>query len=287
MPQMLSRLPPRVRDFIDLLGETYHEWRNDRVLRLGAGLAYYALFGIVPFLTILVAAAGLIFSNQDVQTFLKETLDGWVKGDVDALAAGLTEMIDGSLGGLGLIGAGTLLFAASVVFYALQDILNVIWHAPVRAGLENTLRRRVLAFGVVLLTAAVLIASFLVNAFIGLTQTVIPGDLAILDSLAPLITSASSWVLGICAIALLFRLLPYVEVPWRHAFIGGSAAALLAVTGSALFGIYFSTYGAASLSGVAGSIAVFLLWAYYQVQILLACAELTRVMGLRSQRDAG
>lgn len=287
MPQIFNRLPRLVREIIDLLGETYREWRNDRVLRLGAGLAYYALFGIVPFLTILTAVAGLIFSTQEVQTFFIEMLGGFLQGDVEALAASLAEKIEGSLTGLGLIGAGTLLFAASVVFVALQDVLNVIWHAPVRAGLENTVRRRVLAFAVVLLTAAVLIIAFLINAVTGLAQTLLPGELAIVDSLAPIITSAASWILGICAIALLFRLLPYVAVPWRNAFIGGGVTALLAVAGSAVLGLYFSTYATVSLSGVAGSLVLFLLWIYYQVQILLAGAELTRVIGLRTQRDPG
>lgn len=280
----MNRLRQLVRAIIGLLGETYCEWRNDRVVRLGAGLAYYALFGIVPLLTIFVAVAGLLFSTQEVQSFLVEALDGFVQGDVEALAAGLAEELDGSLTGLGLIGAATLLFAASLVFVALQDALNVIWHAPVRAGIENTIRNRVLAFSVVLLAAAVVIAGLLVDAVVGIAEAIVPGNVQFAESLAGLITAASSWVLGIGAIALVFRLLPYVKVRWQDALIGGGVTALMIVAGSALFSVYFSTYGTASISGVAGSLVLFLLWIYSQAQIFLAGAELTKVLGLRSKR---
>ncbi len=280
----MNRLRQLVRAIIGLLGETYCEWRNDRVVRLGAGLAYYALFGIVPLLAILVAVAGLLFSTQEVQSFLVEALDGFVQGDVEALAAGLAEELDGSLTGLGLIGAATLLFAASLVFAALQDALNVIWHAPVRAGIENTIRNRVLAFSVVLLAAAVVIAGLLVDAVVGIAEAIVPGNVQFVESLAGLITAASSWVLGIGAIALVFRLLPYVKVRWQDALIGGGVTALMIVAGSALFSVYFSTYGTASISGVAGSLVLFLLWIYSQAQIFLAGAELTKVLGLRSKR---
>lgn len=57
------RVPHFIRNLIAILTDTYHEWRNDRVLRLGAALAYCALFSIVPFIALGTAAAGLILSS--------------------------------------------------------------------------------------------------------------------------------------------------------------------------------------------------------------------------------
>ena len=108
-----------------------------------------------------------------------------------------------------------------------------------------------------------------------------------LDSISRLITSMTSMALGIGALALLFRLLPYRTVPWLHAVIGGAFAAVFMVIGSVLYGWYLSRYGTTSASGVAGSIGLFLVWVYYQAQILLAGAELTKVLGLRSGVSAG
>ncbi len=269
-------------NLVDLLTQTYEEWRDDRVVRLGAALAYYTLFAVVPFIAISVAVAGLIFSTAEVQSFLMERLEGFVQGDVEALAAGLTETLEGSVRGVGIVGMVTLLFAASVLVGALQDVLNVIWHRPVRAGFTNTIRERALAFAVVLLTVAVFIAGLLVETLLGLAEALVPGNVAVLDSFAGLITSLSSWGLGALAVALVFRLLPYAEVPWRHAFIGGFVASVLMVVGSSLFGWYLSRYGTASASGVAGAVALFLVWVFYLAQILLASSELTKVLGMRS-----
>ena len=55
---MLLALVARSRDAIV---ETHLEWRTDRTLRLGAGLAYYALFTIVPFLALTAALAWQVF----------------------------------------------------------------------------------------------------------------------------------------------------------------------------------------------------------------------------------
>lgn len=269
-------------NLVDLLTATYYEWRDDRVLRLGASLAYYALFAIVPFIAISTALAGIIFSTEEVQRFVIERLEGFIQGDVEEMALRLAETLEGSTQAVGIIGTVSLLFAASVLVGALQDVLNVIWHRPVRAGITNTIRERALAFAIVLLVVAVFIGSLLVETLLGLAEAIVPGNVGVLDSLAGVITSLSSVGLGALAIATLLRLLPYAKVPWRHALVGGFLTAVLMVVGSSLFGWYLSRFGTSSASGVAGAIAGFLVWVYYLAQILLAGAELTKVMGVRA-----
>ena len=283
---MLTRTRRLVESGVALLTETYREWRDDRVVRLGAGLAYYALFAIVPFIAFSTAVAGLIFSTEEVQSYLREQLAGFVQGDVDELAASMTEAFEGSIRGVGLVGAVSLLFAASILVGALQDVLNVIWHRPVRAGVKNSIRERALAFAVVLFTVAVIIVGLLVEAIVGFAEALVPGNVEALDSLAGLITSVTSWVLGALAVAFMFRLLPYAEVRWYRALIGGIVAALLVVVGSSIFGWYLSRFGTSSASGLAGAIAFFLVWVFYISQIILAGAELTKVLGMRSDRPA-
>jgi membrane protein len=84
----------------------------------------------------------------------------------------------------------------------------------------------------------------------------------------------------------MFRLLPYAEVRWHRALIGGIVTALLIVVGSSIFGWYLSRFGTSSASGLAGAIAFFLVWVFYISQVMLAGAELTKVLGMRSDRSA-
>lgn len=60
-------------------------------------------------------------------------------------------------GSLAIVSVLMGIFAASLLFVALQDSLNMIWKIPVQRGLRYSIRRRITAFGVVLLTGAALL----------------------------------------------------------------------------------------------------------------------------------
>src|SRR5215216_5446293 len=48
---------------LQLVSETYQEWSHDRAARMGAALAYYALFSIAPLLVIMIAIAGAVYGE--------------------------------------------------------------------------------------------------------------------------------------------------------------------------------------------------------------------------------
>ena len=180
---------------------------------------------------------------------------------------------------LGLVGFGVVLVSASFLFLALQDALNVIWEAPVQVGLRVSVRRRLLAFAISLGVAFYFIAGFVIQAIVGLAQRLVPGEVTVVESLAEVITTAGSWALGIIAIAALFRLLPYVKVRWPDAIIGATITAGLVALGTSLIGAYVSRFAGSSITGAASSVVAFLVWVYYQAQILLGGAVLTKVIG--------
>ena len=72
---MATTIRQRARSVFRLLRDTYENWRADRAIRLGAALAYYAVFAAVPLLTSAVAIAGIVFSEAEIQAFLVESLE--------------------------------------------------------------------------------------------------------------------------------------------------------------------------------------------------------------------
>ena len=62
---------------------------------------------------------------------------------------------------------------------------------------------------------------------------------------------------------------------------GALATAVLFTIGQQLIGLYLGQSSMASSYGAAGSVMILLLWVYYSCQILLLCAELTRVYAQR------
>ncbi len=266
----------------EILGDAYRHWRGVRAIRLGAGLSYYALFAIVPLLVLAAALVGRLISVDETVAFVRGVIEGIPNIDADQLAADIVDRVNESRSGLGLIGAVGAVVAASFIFIALQDALNVIWEAPVRVGLRFSIRRRVLSGAVALATALLFLSSFLVQAIVGLAERVVPGDIQLFESLAGVITAAGSWALGVATVALLYRVLPYAEVSWRHALVGGAITAALVALGTTLIGWYISRFATSSVSGAAGSVVAFLLWIYYEAQIVLGGAVLTKILDDRS-----
>ncbi len=265
--------------------ETYGEWRRHRTIRLGAGLAYYGLFAFVPLLAVSLSLAGLFFATEDVQSYLATRLADLIGGDAEVVGAALADLLDGlgSMLGLGLIGAASLLLTASLLVVALQDAFNTIWEQPVRSGIRNTVIRRLVAFAVVVGFGGVLVVSFSVNAVTGLIERVVP-DAPVFDPVTELFGAATSWLILIGVITLLFRYLTDVRIPWRSVLTGATVTALLVAIGTAAIGAYLRRYAATSLLGATGSVFLILLWIYYEAQIVLVGAEFTRVLARASGR---
>src|SRR5829696_361328 len=72
---MFEGVPRPVGRVYSLGAATYQEWRIHRTIRLGAGIAYYGLFALVPIMALSLAVAGLVVSDADVQSYLAERLE--------------------------------------------------------------------------------------------------------------------------------------------------------------------------------------------------------------------
>ena len=52
-----------VKFILRLIYEAYVEWSHDRAARIGAALAYYALFSLAPLLVIMITIAGAVYGE--------------------------------------------------------------------------------------------------------------------------------------------------------------------------------------------------------------------------------
>jgi membrane protein len=269
--------------------ETHTSWRSHRTIRLGASLAYYGLFAIVPLLAISLALAGLVIDEADVEEVITSALSNLVDGDAAQFAAQITDTINSTanVGNLGLFGLGALFLTASLVFVALQDAFDTIWEVPVSRGTRASLRRRFLAFAVVLLAGAFLVASFAVVSISNLITTIIPGSSELIEVGADLLATASSGALLALVIGALFHFLTRDGLPWKVSAVGGVVTAIVLSLGNRLFVEYMRRFGAASLVGATGSILVGIVWIYTIAQIVLAGAELSRTLQRHHDQRVG
>lgn len=270
----------------DLLVDTYEEWRQDRTLRLGAGLAYYAMFTVVPFLALLAALAGQLFDAAAFERFLADRagqLGIAVSADAGTtIAAELDRFSSNTL--YGVIGLATLLFSSSLVFLALVDAVNAIWHVPVRSGVRRSVRRRLFSFLMVLVTISVIVAALVLHAVSGAAENLLPNDVLLLDTMATVLSSlVSAAALGV-VVMLLYRYVGPTRVGWRSAVLAAVITTVFLILGTAAIGWYLRRFGGASLGGAFGAVLLVLTWVYYEAQILLAGVQLTKVL---VRRDVG
>ena len=86
-----------------------------------------------------------------------------------------------------------------------------------------------------------------------------------------------SWLLVTVLFALLYRVLPDVEIPWRDVWVGALLTALLLSVGKWAIGFYMGRSAIALEYGAAGSMIVMLFWVYFASLLVLFGAVFTRV----------
>src|SRR5438094_418568 len=119
-----------------LFKSAFDEWSEDKVPRLGAALAYYAIFSLAPLLIIAIGVAGLVFGEQaargEIVKQLKQTVGETAASAIEELVKNSRETGSGSW--TAIIGFTILLFGATGLFVQLQDALNTIWKVAPKPG---------------------------------------------------------------------------------------------------------------------------------------------------------
>lgn len=265
---------------IDLFKQTFQEFSEDKVPRLGAALAYYTIFSVGPLLLIAVAMAGIFFGQEAAQGRLSDEL-GKVFGP--EMAKSIEQMIEAAAkpkSGMvaTIVGVVTLMLGAAGVFGQLKDALNTIWNvAPKKGGgIKSFIKERFLSMSMVLGIGFLLLITLVIDTFIaaagGILERVIGGE-----AVMHLIQLALSFGIATVLFAAIFRILPDLKIAWRDVWLGAVITSLLFVLGKWGLAVYLGKAAPGSAYGAAGSLVILLIWVYWSAQILLLGAEFTQV----------
>jgi membrane protein len=179
-----------------------------------------------------------------------------------------------------VIGIVALLLGASGVFGQLQDALNTIWGVAPKPGRNWTglVKDRLLSMAMVVGIGFLLLVSLVISAALSAINSYLA---EFLPPSAGFVSQLLDFLVSLAVITFLFaaiyKVLPDVQIKWRHVWLGALVTALLFVIGKFLIGFYIGRQSFNSTYGAAGSILVLLLWVYYSAQILLFGAEFTQV----------
>jgi membrane protein len=265
-----------------LLKETAEEYMEDGAAQIGAALAYYIVFSLTPLLVLLALIFGTLIGPEGRDELLdpvRETVGSEV-------AQTFQQFIEGGDQDAGdiiarVIWLAFLVWGASGAFAQLQNALNRIWEVQPAGGFSpwTFARNRLFSFLLVLFGASLLLGSFMANTILN----VLIGRGGIVDELAFIITPAQLLIsLGLLTLlfVVIFKILPDVVISWRDVAVGALFTAVLFVIGQYAVGLYISS-ATVSVSGIAGTLTVLLVWIYVSTQLLLIGAEFTEVWARR------
>jgi YihY family inner membrane protein len=235
---------------------------------LAAGLAYTALFALIPGILLILGISGLILGEGELHgTFVDTVVD--VVPPLQALLAPAVDELTTRAGSMTLVGAIGLAWGASRFYEAFEGSLaRVFGGASERSFLQKT------ALG--LLSVAVLGAAFgLMTALAGVRAFIEAGadSSSPLAGLAGVALDLAGPTATIAAIALVYRMVPPRRPSWRAITVPAVVVTVALVVLARLF-VFLAPrlIGAAAVLGTLATVFAALAWLALAFQAVLLAA---------------
>jgi membrane protein len=182
-----------------------------------------------------------------------------------------------------IVGIAVGLFGASGVFGELQLVLNTIWGVKPKPGrgVKGFIQDRFFSFTMVLGVAFLLLVSLVLSSVLSGVGHFLAGALPGGETLWQVVNALISFGIITLLFALIFKVVPDVEVRWKDVSVGAAVTALLFTIGKTLLGLYLGKSSVTSSYGAAGSLVALVVWVFYSAQILFLGAEFTQVYATR------
>ena len=259
----------------DIAARTWRETMDDRLVSVGAGVAFYSLVALAPAVSVLVSLFGLIADPRDVVARLAPFLTALpdaARSIVVEQAARLSSQSNASLSIKLVAGLAIAAWSANAAIKSMFDALNVIYE-------EDEKRSFLKLNAVSLLTtvsaiALVTFAMFVIAVAPALIERAPFG--AALETLVKLLRWPVFYLVAVGAVATLYWIGPSRR-PARFVWVlpGALLAALLWALASAGFSFYVARFGSYEATyGSLAAVVVFMTWLWASACVILVGAEL-------------
>ena len=259
----LQRFPWRVA-----LSGLRQRFRDDRLGQTAGALTFTTTIALVPLLTVALAVLTAFPLFGQFQTVLQRWLvESLIPDSIARQVLGYLTQFTSKASRLGSLGFVALLFSAVALVFTIDRTLNAIW----RVRQARPWGQRVLIYWAALTLGPLVLATSLFMLTTALTwggESWGPGQAwlrFILDVLEFGLTA-----LGIGA---LYKYVPHTHVPARHAWWGGTLAAIVLEVARWVLAQYLAKVGTfAAVYGTFATVPILLVWIYTTWVIVLVGA---------------
>ncbi|SDL36309.1 membrane protein [Catalinimonas alkaloidigena] len=270
------------RETWTLIRCTVEKFSKESPIIYAAAIAFFTIFSLPSILVIVISVAGLFLDQSAIKGELNTQVQDLIGRESAQQIQAVIENANQTGSGVvaSIVGLGTLLFSATVIFNFIQQGLNALW------GVKPKPRRGIVKFGIDRLTsfaiiiglAFLMMVSLLLDTMLSFFRQLIStylsgGTVYLMQALNTLVS------IGITVIifAAIFKVLPDVKIKWRDVWVGAIVTALLFEVGKFVIGIMLSNIGITATYGAAGAFVSILLWVFYSSLIVLFGASFTQV----------
>lgn len=272
----------KLRQIVRFARQMAIEYAKDDTFDLGASLAYYTIFSVVPLLVVVIAVSGIVAGPDAVQGRVFGQISGLVGADT---AQAVQTMLGAAyISGKGwlatVIGMVTLFIGATGIFNSLKNSLNRMWEIkPVpRNSVAHFFITRLISFSFVMGLAFLLIATFTLNTLVGNFSSHLGHYMPELGAdLLRLFSFLLMFVVSTLVFASIFKFLPAARIAWRDVLPGAAFTTVLFMLGEWIIDFYFDHSDPASAFGAAAGLISLLIWTFYSSQTFFFGAEFVYV----------
>ena len=272
----------------ELLTRTYRGFIDNEVQTRAAGVAFYAMLALVPFIGLILFLAvqllpDLTGHNNTAQKIGNETVDQFEATLAQFLPAEATKEITNQIGrlqaeppvGFLSFGLAVTLWLSSSIFVAIIDATNRIYGVYDR---RSWIKVRLIAIAMTIIQAVLLIGSLL--AIIGWSWILESLNLDESSSLlATVVQFLAIYFMILFSFALTYYISPDADQKWEWITPGSIVGAGLFLLSSLGFRVYVQNFANYNQTyGVLGGVMVLLFWFWISALVLLGAAQVNKII---------
>jgi membrane protein len=252
---------------------------------LANGLAFSALFAVIPITLVTLGVAGMFAADARIQAALANALAevfpplaDLIDGAVAALSSGAA-----AVSILGFIG---LIWTVSQFYVTLDVAFSRIFATEPERDL---FRRTARGFAWVAILLASVVGLIVLSSLVLAAQALFPDQVLLTGTIAAILTSAPALMVIACGVVtILYRVVPPRAPSWRSAIVPGVIVGVVIVLLSQLF-VFLAPrlVGVAALAGSLAAAFIALAWLSFTFQALLYGAAWVRVRDDRARAADG
>ena len=270
---------PQLQRFFDRLSR--FPWRNtartlrqrfreDRLGQAAGSLTFTTTIALVPLVTVALAVFTAFPMFSDFQAVLQRRLvESFVPDNISRQVLGYLTLFASKASRLGVVGVTALILSAITLVFTIDRTLNAIWRVRKRRPFAQSmlLYWTAITLGPLLMGASLVMMSQLIAVSRGLAS----------DTLGNLrwFFSTLEFMLLAWGVSALYRYVPYTQVRWGHALVGGVWVAAATEIARNVLAYYFGKMPTYSVVyGAFATVPILLVWIYLAWSIVLIGAVL-------------